>query len=162
MNQWSPPAQASDNPVTHRLQYSRWTKKPRQCTDAIHRRPVGPSGVEDFSLGAVLYVSNITVGWIAESTSKRRSIRCWSRSFGASLYVLNATFGWTASQGIGSSGAEGAEPWPLLLPNPKASDELLPTPSVHPTVRFEYYGHRTHPTHVEMRVSVHMTLWFWF
>jgi hypothetical protein len=45
-----------------------------------------------------------------------------------------------------------------LLPNPKASDEPLPTPSVHPTVRFEYFGHRTHLMHVEMSVSVHPTL----
>jgi hypothetical protein len=162
MNWWSPPAQVPDHPVTHRLQYSCWTKKPRQCTDAIHRRPVGPSGAEDFSLWAVLYVSNITVGWTAESTSKHRSICCSNRSFGASLYVLNATVGWTVGQGIGSSGAEGAEPWPLLLPNPKASDELMPVPSVHPTVCFESFGHRTHPTHVEKRVSVHPTLWFSF
>jgi hypothetical protein len=156
------PAQASDHPVTHRAQYSRWTNKPKQYTDAIHRRPVGPSGAEDFSLGAVLYVSIITVGWTAESTSKRRSIWCWSRSFGVSLYVLNATVGWTVGQGIRSSDAEGAEPWPLLLPNPKASDEPMPVPSVNPTVCFESFGHRTHPTHVKMRASVHLTLWFWF
>jgi hypothetical protein len=162
MNRWSPPAQASDHPVTHRPQYSRWTKKPRQCADAIHRRPVGPSGAEDFSLRAVLYVSNITVRWTVESTSKRRSIRCWSRSFGASLYVLNATIGWTIGQGIGSSGAEGAEPWPLLLPNPKASDEPMPVPLIHPAVCFESFGHKTHLTHVEIRASVHPMLWFSF
>jgi hypothetical protein len=128
----------------------------------MHRRPVGPSGAEDFSLGAVLYVWNITVGWIAEFISKRLSIRWWSSCFGTSLYVLNATVGWTVGQGIGSSGAEGAEPWPLLLPNPKASDEPMPVPSVLPTVHFESFGHRTHPTHVELRASVHPTLWFWF
>jgi hypothetical protein len=162
MSRWSTPAQASDHPVTHRAQYSRWTKKPRQHTDAIHWRPVGSSGAEAFSLRAALYVSNIPIRWTAESTSKRRSIRCWSRSFGASLYVLNATVGWTVGQGIGSSGAEGAEPWSLLLPNPKASDEPMPVPSVHPTVCFESFDHRTHPTHVETRVSVHPTLWFSF
>jgi hypothetical protein len=162
MNRWSPPAQASDHPVTHRPQYSRWTKKLKQFTDAIHWRPVGPSGAKNFSLGAVLYVLNITVGWIAESISKRRSIRCWSSCFGASLYVLNATVGWIVGQDIWSSSSEGAEPWPLLLPNPKASDEPMPVPSVHPTVHFESFGHRTRPTHVESRVSVHTTLWFWF
>jgi hypothetical protein len=162
MNRWSPPAQASDHPVTHIAQYSRWTKKPRQCTDAIHRRPVGPSGAEDFSIGVVLYVLNITVRWTVESTSKRRFIRCWSNCFGASLYDLNATVGWTIGQGVGSSGAEGVEPWPLLLPNPKASDESMPVPSVHPTVCFESFGHRTHPTHLESRASDHPTLWFWF
>jgi hypothetical protein len=41
------------------------------------------------------------------------------------MYVLNAAVGWTVGQGIGSSGAKGAEPLPLLLPNPKASDELI-------------------------------------
>jgi hypothetical protein len=162
MNRWSPPAQASDHPVTHRAQYSRWTKKPIQCTDAIHRRPVGPSGAEDSSLGAVLYDLNMTVGWTTESTSKRRFIWCWSNCFGASLYDLNATVGWTIGQGVGSSGAEGAEPWPLLLPNPKASDVPIPVLSVHPTVCFESFGHKTHSTHVEMRASVHPTLWFWF
>jgi hypothetical protein len=159
MNRFYPPAQASDHPVTRRPQYSRWTKKPRQCTDAIHRCPVGSSGVEEHPLGAVLYVSNKAVRWTAESTSKRRSIRCWSRSFGASLYVLNATVGWTVSQGIGSSDAEGAKPWPLLLPKPKASDEPMPIPAVHPTVCFESLGHRTHPTNVVLRASVHPTLW---
>jgi hypothetical protein len=73
------------------------------------------------------------------------------QSFGTSLFLLNATVGWTIGQGIGSSGAEGADPSPLLLPNPKASDEPMPVPSVHPTVCFESFGHRTHPTHVEMR-----------
>jgi hypothetical protein len=160
MNRWYPPTQASDHPVTHRPQYGRWTKKPRQCTDAIHRRPIGSSGAEEHPLGVALYVSNKGVGWTAEFTSKRRSIRCWSRSFGASLYVLNATIGWTVGQGIGSSGAEGVEPWPLLLPNPKASDEPMPIPSVHPTVCFESLRHKTHPTNVKERASVHPTLWF--
>jgi hypothetical protein len=160
MNRWYPPAQASDHPLTHRLQYSRWTKKLRQCTDAIHRRPVASSGVEEHPLGAVLYVSNTGVGWTAESTSKCWSIRCWSRSFGASQYVLNATVGWTAGQGTGLSGAEDAESWPLLLPNSKASDEPLPIPSVHPTVCFESLGHTSHPTNVVLRASVHPTLWF--
>jgi hypothetical protein len=36
-----------------------------------------------------------------------------------------------------------AEPWPILLPNPKASDEPMLVPSVHPTVHFESNGHRT-------------------
>jgi hypothetical protein len=111
MNRWYPPAQASDHPVTHRLQYSRWTKKPRQCTDAIHQRPVGSSGAEEHPLAAVLYVSNTSVGRNTELTSKRQFIRCWSKSFGASLYVLNATVGWTAGQGIRSSGGEEAEPY---------------------------------------------------
>jgi hypothetical protein len=154
MNRWSPPAQASDHPVTHSTQYSRWTKKPRQCTDAIHRRPVGPSGAEDSSLGLILYDLNMTFGWTAELTSKRQFIRCWSNCFGVSLYDLNAT--------VGSSGAEGVEPWPLLLPNPKASDEPMLVPSVHPTVCFESFGHITHPTHLESRASDHPTLWFWF
>jgi hypothetical protein len=145
---------------SHGLQYSRWTKKPRQCTDTIHRRPVGSSGAEEHPLGVVLYVLNKVVGWTAELTSRRWFIRCWSRSFGASLYVLNATVGWTVGQGIGSSGAEGGEPWPLLLPNPKPSDELMPIRSVHPTVCFEFLGHRTHPTNVVLRASVHPTLWF--
>jgi hypothetical protein len=105
MNRWSPPAQALDHPLTHSAQYSRWTKKPRQCTDAIHRRPVGLSGAGDFSLVVVLYVLSITIGWTAESTSKHRFIRCWSNCFGASLYDLNATVGWTVGQGFGSSGA---------------------------------------------------------
>jgi hypothetical protein len=33
-------------------------KKPRQCTDAIHQRPVGSSSAEDFTLGAVLHDLN--------------------------------------------------------------------------------------------------------
>jgi hypothetical protein len=37
--------------------------------------------------------------------SKRRFIRCWSRSFGASLLNLNATVEWTDGQGVGSSDA---------------------------------------------------------
>jgi hypothetical protein len=37
--------------------------------------------------------------------SKRRIIRCWSKSLGASLLNLNATVGWTDGQGVGSSDA---------------------------------------------------------
>jgi hypothetical protein len=108
------PAWASDHPVTNTTQYSRWTKKPRQCTDAIHRRPVELSGAEDSTLGVVLYDLNITVEWTTKSQSKCRFIRCWSNWFGASLYDLNAIIGWTTGQGVRSSSAEGAEPWPLL------------------------------------------------
>jgi hypothetical protein len=37
-------------------------KKPRQCTDAIHRHPIGSSGAEGTTLGAVLYDLNQGVG----------------------------------------------------------------------------------------------------
>jgi hypothetical protein len=64
------PCEASDHPVSHSAQYSHWTKKPRQCTDAIHWRHVRSSGAEDFTLGAVLFDLNITAGWTAESSIK--------------------------------------------------------------------------------------------
>jgi hypothetical protein len=58
--------------------------------------------------------------------------------------------------------AEEAELWPLMLPNPKALEEPLPIPSVHPTVSFENSGRWTHPTNVEMVASVHPMLWLEF
>jgi hypothetical protein len=70
--------------------------------------------------------------WI-DRWSEHRIIRCWR--------------GWALT---------------LLLPNPKASDEPLPIPSVHPTVSFEIFGCWTHPTHVEIEASVHLTLWLEF
>jgi hypothetical protein len=66
--------------------------------------------------------------------------------------------GWTAGQDIGSSGTEEAELRTLLLPNPRSPDEPMLGPSVHPMVSFENSSHKTHPTNVEMRVSVHPTL----
>jgi hypothetical protein len=55
-----------------------------------------------------------------------------------------------------------ADPWPELYPNPKASDEPMPVPSVHPTVHFEFVGCGTHPTRVNYGASDHPTLWTWF
>jgi hypothetical protein len=49
-----------------------------------------------------------------------------------------------------------------LLPNPKASDEPLPIPSVHWIVSFEFFGRWTHPTNVKMMASVHPMLWLEF
>jgi hypothetical protein len=54
------------------------------------------------------------------------------------------------------------EPWPILSPNPKAYDELMPVLSVHPTVHFEFVGCRTYPTRVNKGASDHPTLWTWF
>jgi hypothetical protein len=63
-----PPCWASDHPVTNRSQYSCWTLKPRQYTDTIHRCPIGSSGAEGTTLGAVLYDLNQGVWWTAEYT----------------------------------------------------------------------------------------------
>jgi hypothetical protein len=57
-------------------------------------------------------------------------------------------------QCVRSSSAKEVEPWPLLLPNPRS-----PGSSVHLTVCFENWNHRTHPTNVETKASVHPTLW---
>jgi hypothetical protein len=133
---------------------SRWTTWPNQCTDTMHRCPVEPSGAEEHSLWEVLCSLNVNVRWTAGWFLKRRFIWCWSRSFGVSLYDLNAS--------VGSSGAEEAKLWPLLLPNPKASDEPLPIPSVHPTVSFDFFGRWTHPTNVVLMASVHPMLWLEF
>jgi hypothetical protein len=157
-----PPAKASDHPVTHRHWYSYWTKWPSQCTDALHRRPAGPSGAEEHPLGAVLCSSNTGIRWTAEMILKHRFIRWWSNSFGASLYDLNVSVRWTVESTVGSSGAEAVETQSVLLPNPKASDEPLPIPSVHPTVTFEVLGRWIHPAHLEMQASVHLTVCFEF
>jgi hypothetical protein len=50
----------------------------------------------------------------------------------------------------------------LTIAKPKASDEPLHILSVHPMVCFDSFGHRTHPTNVNLMVSVHPTLWFEF
>jgi hypothetical protein len=86
----------------------------------------------------------------------------WSTSFGASLYDLNVSVGWKVESTVRSSGAEPIEAQAVLLPNPKASDEPLPIPSVHPTVTFEFLGWWIHLAHLEMQVSVHPTLYFEF
>jgi hypothetical protein len=70
-----PPAKASDHPVTHRRWYSRWTKWPSQCTDALHRCLFRPFGAEEHPLGAVLYSLNTSVEWTAELNLKHRFIR---------------------------------------------------------------------------------------
>jgi hypothetical protein len=84
-----PPAQVSDHSVTHRRWNNRSTKWPSQCTDAMHRCPVGPSGAEEHPVWALLCSLNVGVGWTVGLFLKCRFIRCWSKSFGASLYVLN-------------------------------------------------------------------------
>jgi hypothetical protein len=117
---------------------------------------------EDHPLGVVLYDSNRGVGWTTEVCMKRRFIQCWSKNLDASLYDLNVGVRWTASQGIRSSGVEEAELRTLLLPNPRSPDESMLGSSVYPTVSFENSSHRTHLTNVEMRVSVHPTLWLEF
>jgi hypothetical protein len=114
---------------------------------------------EDHPLGVVLYDSNRGVRWTTKVCMKRRFIHCWSKNLDASLYDLNVGVWWTASQGIRSSGAEEAELRTLLLPNPRSPDESMLGSSVHPTVSFENSSHRTLLTNVEMRVSVHLTLW---
>jgi hypothetical protein len=38
----------------------------------------------------------------------------------------------------------------------------MPAPSVHLTAHFEFFGHRTHPTHVNNWTLVHPTLSFSF
>jgi hypothetical protein len=157
-----PPTKASDHSVTHRHWYSHWTKWPSQCTDSLHRRPVGPSSAEEYPLGVVLCSSNIGIGWTAEMILKRRFIRCWSKSFGTSLYDLNVSVGWTVESTIISSGAEAVETPSVLVPNPKASYEPLPILSVHPMVTFEFLGHWIHPAHLEMQASFHLTLCFEF
>jgi hypothetical protein len=154
------PAKASDHPVTHRRWYSRWTKWPSQCTDAMHLHTVGLSGAEEHPLGAVLCSSNNAVGWTVEVWMKRLFIRCWTKNLVVSLYDLNVGgVRWTASQSIGSSNIEEAELWTLLLPNPRSPDEPMLGSSVDLTVSFENSSHRTHPTNVEKRVSIHPTLW---
>jgi hypothetical protein len=150
-----PPAKASDHPVTHRHWYNRWTKWPSQCTDALHRRPVGPSGAEEHPLGAILCSSNTSVGWTGELILKRRFIWCWTVD-------LNVSVGWTVESTVESSGAEAVETQSVLLPNPKASDEPLPILSVHLMVTFEFLGHWIHLAHLEMQVLVHPTLCFEF
>jgi hypothetical protein len=114
-----PPVKVSDHPVTHRYWYSRWTKWPSQCTDALHRHPIGPSSAEEHPLGVVLCSSNTGVRWTAEMIMKCRFIRCWSNSFGTSLYDLNVSVRWTVESTVGSSGAEAVEIQSILLPNPK-------------------------------------------
>jgi hypothetical protein len=131
---------------------------PSQCTDAIIRRTNGLSGAEEHPLGASLFDSNAGVGWTAEVSMKHRFIRCWSNLLGASLSNSNEGVGWTAGQSVGSSGVEAVEVQTLLLPNPKASDELMLVPSVHPTDTFELSSCRTHLTQLESRASDHLTL----
>jgi hypothetical protein len=95
----------------------------------------------------------------SELTLKRRFIRCWSNSFGASLCDLNVNIKWTTGKNIRSSSAEEVELWTLLLPNLRSPNEPMLGPSVHPTVSFENSSCKTHPTNVEKRASVHLTLW---
>jgi hypothetical protein len=154
-----PPAKALNHLVTNSHWYSHWTKWPSQCTDALHWRPVGPSGAEEHPLGVVLCSSNTSVGWTAEMILKRRFIWCWSNSIGASRYDLNVSVGWTVESTVGSSGAEAVETQSVLLHIPY---ELLPIPSVHLMVTFEFLGRWIHLAHLEMQASVHPKLCFEF
>jgi hypothetical protein len=113
-------------------------------TPTIIRCTVGLSGAEGPPLGASLYDSNRGVGWTAGDLLKCRFIRCWRRNLDASLYDLNEGITWTICLSVGSSGAEETEAQTLLLPNPRASDELMLVPSVHSTVTFEFSSRRTH------------------
>jgi hypothetical protein len=54
------------------------------------------------------------------------------------MYDLNIHVGWTVEYPVGSYGGEAVEAQSVLLPNPKASDEILPVSSVHPTLCFEF------------------------
>jgi hypothetical protein len=65
---------------------------------------------------------------------------------------------WTAALTIGSFGAEVVEAWPLLLHNPKTSDE----PMLYLSVQVENSSSWIHLTNVEIRASDHLTRWFTF
>jgi hypothetical protein len=137
-------------------------KWPCQCTDTMFRRIFGLFGAEDYPLGAVLCSSNRGVRWTAEYLLKRRFIRCWRRILSVSLYDLNVSVRCTADMSIGSSRAEAVEAQLVLLPNPKASDDPLPIPSVHPIVYFEFLYRWIHSAQLEKQVSVHLMLCFEF
>jgi hypothetical protein len=67
MNRWFPPAERRiiRSLIEDNIAVEPWNldNTPTLYTDAIHRRPIGSSGAEGTTLGAVLYDLNQGVGW---------------------------------------------------------------------------------------------------
>jgi hypothetical protein len=105
MNRWCPPAERR---IIQSLTDSNIAVEPRNPDNAP---TLYTDTLSDHPVLMAPHLGRYCMIWIKASDeplsiqSKRRFIRCWSRSLGASLLNLNATIRWTNGQGVGSSDA---------------------------------------------------------
>jgi hypothetical protein len=105
MNRWCPPAKRR---IIRSLTVPNIVIEPRNPNNAPTLYTDAPS---DHPVLKAPHLGRYCMNWNTPSDeplcipSKRRIIRCWSKSLGASLLNLNATVGWTDGQGVGSSDA---------------------------------------------------------
>jgi hypothetical protein len=125
MNRWFPPSRRRiiRSPTCPYIAVE--PKWPRHYTDALSVYPVRYCVVQT-------QASDEPLSWFwSVGSSGAEAILL------APLYDLNVSVRWTVEYPVGASDAEAVEAQSVLLPNPKASDEPFPVPSVHPTITFE-------------------------